>query len=153
MSIQMPTNVVVLCVKCFTGSRRTKAKKWDWRCQGGMPTVSACKQENLRGPILANGCPESLRALNTICCKKITDRHFRINYRHQVNGVRRGGGQAVFNQNLTRLVKIRLKSGGNPLKSCVFRGTRRTPTGPKKQNPVKSVRPHLRTTPLAQCRN
>ena len=60
--------------------------------------------------------------------------------RHRVNGVGRGGGQAVFNQILTRFhgirlksgyspVKIRLKSGQNPLKSCVSEGTGRTLAG------------------------
>ena len=68
--------------------------------------------------------------------------------RHRVNGVGRGGGQTVLNQILTRFhgvrlksgqrpVEIQLKSGQNLLKSCVFRGTRRTPTGLKEYNPVK----------------
>ena len=51
----------------------------------------------------------------------------------------------------------RLKSGRNPLKSCVFRGTRRTLDRAEKvksdQSPAKSVRPHLRMTPFAQRRN
>ena len=55
-------------------------------------------------------------------------------FRHRVNGVGRGGGQTVFNQILTRFHGIRSKSGPNPLKSCIFRGTRRTPTGLKKYN-------------------
>ena len=44
-------------------------------------------------------------------------------------------------------VKVRFRSGRNLLKSCVFRGTRRTPTGLKKQNRLTPVQ--LRPTPLA----
>ena len=53
-------------------------------------------------------------------------------YRHRVHGVGRGGGQAVFwpdfNQIPWNPVKVRFKPGRNPLNSCDFRGTRRTPT-------------------------
>ena len=60
--------------------------------------------------------------------------------RRRVNGVGRGGGQAVFIQIFTRIrlksgespVKIRLKSGRNPLKSCVLAGTGRTLAGSKR---------------------
>ena len=61
--------------------------------------------------------------------------------RHRLNGVGRGGGQAILNQILTRFRsksgKSPVKSGQNPLKSDVFRCTRRTPTVLKKWNPVK----------------
>ena len=61
---------------------------------------------------------------------------------HRVNGVGRGGGQAGFNQILTRFHEIRLKygespakillkAGRNPLKSCVLEGTERTLAGSK----------------------
>ena len=36
------------------------------------------------------------------------------------------------------------------MKSDVFRGTKCSPTGLKTSNPAKSVRPHLRTTPLRE---
>ena len=51
---------------------------------------------------------------------------------HWVDGVGWGGGQAVSNQILTGFHGIRLKSSRNPFKSCVFRGTRHTPTWTKK---------------------
>ena len=63
---------------------------------------------------------------------------------HRVNGVSGGGGQAVCRQILNNLVRSRR----NPSKSCVFRGTRRTKTGPKRPNPAKSIRSHLRLTHL-----
>ena len=64
--------------------------------------------------------------------------------RQRVNGVGRGGGQTDFNRILTRfhgirlksvkvrLKSIRLKSGRNPLKSCVSEGTARTLAGSKR---------------------
>ena len=60
-----------------------------------------------------------------------------VTNRHRVNGVGRGQGQAVLDQILTRFHGIRLKSGRNPLKSCVLEGTGRTLAGSKRQNPVR----------------
>ena len=55
-------------------------------------------------------------------------------------------GQAVFKQIPWNPVKVRLKSGRDPLKTCVFRDTRRTPTGLKSKICFKSA--HLRATPF-----
>ena len=77
-------------------------------------------------------------------------------YQRWVNGVDRGGGQAVLTifrtirlqsgHNLVtirlkssqKMVKVQLTSGRHPLKSCVFRGASRTPTG-LKGNPATNA--------------
>ena len=70
---------------------------------------------------------------------------------HWVNGVCRGGGQAVSNQILTR---FRLNPVEIP-RTHVFSVVQGVPRQGWKvksgQNPVKSVRPQLRMTPLVQC--
>ena len=47
-------------------------------------------------------------------------------------------------------VKIRLRSGQNPSKSCVSEGTGRTLAGARRLKSIKSVRPQSRPTPRSR---